>query len=75
VSAGVTTHWAFVDAGELVEPDGDEDVEEDEGELDSLPPQAPRTPTAITEPSIEIAPRRSRPAASPDFSIAPILPE
>jgi hypothetical protein len=70
VSAGVTTHWAFVEVGELVEPGEEEDVdEEDEGELASPPPQLPRTPTAITEPSIEIAPRRSRADVSPDLRI------
>ena len=70
VSAGVTTHCAFVDVGELVEPEDEEDVdEEDEGELASPPPQLPSTPTAITEPSIEIAPRRSRADVSPDLRI------
>ena len=49
--------------------------EDDEGELASPPPQLPSTPTAITEPSIEIAPRRSRADVSPDLRNYSTFPE
>jgi hypothetical protein len=58
VSAGVTTHCAFVEAVELEDVALDEDAV---GEP-SLPPQLFAKPTATTEPSREITSRRPTPA-------------
>ena len=71
MSAGVTTHCALVEVSELeVAVDAEDDEDEEVGEPASLPPpQLPSAPTAIAEPSIEIAPRRPRPVVSPALSI------
>ena len=70
MSAGVTTHCAFVEPSEPVAVLPEEDDEEEVGELSPFPPQLPSTPTAIIEPSAESAPRRPSTAVSTGLDIA-----
>ena len=73
MSAGVTTHCAFVELSEpkdvAVEPEDDA-----VGELSPSPPQLPSTPTAIIEPSAWSAPRRPSTVVSPRLDMACLTP-
>jgi len=70
VSAGVTTHCAFVDAVEAEDVEDDALDEDDVGEPSAPPPQALANPTATTEPSLEITSRRPTPSSAPNLRIA-----